>query len=197
MLALCYFTLVDLVHDRWRSLLTLVSLAVIVVGYLLLTSLSQALLALTAQAQVTNNLLILESDVIDPMDSSLNEDILRTAVTIAPAEIQDAFPLLFRHLTIGEQLMQVRAVALAEMSTSVGLTLLKGEWPLEPRQVVVSQGAASLASWNIGSQINIYGTNFQISGIVQTDENAFGSAWMTYTEGLQLFGSQRGFQVGY
>jgi len=197
MLALGYFTFRDLLHDRWRSLLTMLSLAVVVVGYLLLTSLSQALVLLSSRAQATNNLLILEADIIDPMDSSLGEEVLQTAEEIAPGQIRLAFPLLFRHLTIDGQLTQVRAVALEEMSTSVGLTLLEGNWPGGPRQVVVSEGAAELASWKIGSIVKIYGTDFQVSGLVRTNEQAFGSVWMTYTEGRDLFGARRGFQVGY
>jgi len=197
MLALGYFTFRDLLHDRWRSLLTILSLAVIVVGYLLLTSLAQAMVTLSGQAQVTNNLLILAANTIDPMDSSLDEGVLQTAMEIAPDQIQRAFPLLFRHLTIDGQLVQVRAVALEEMSTSVGLTLVQGGWPDGPRQVVVSEGAAGLASWKIGSPVNVYGTDFQVTGLVRSEENAFGSVWMTYTEGQRLFGSSRGFQVGY
>jgi ABC-type antimicrobial peptide transport system permease subunit len=197
MLALGYFIFRDLLHDRWRSLLTILSLAVVVVGYLLLASLSQAMVILSRQAKVTNNLLILAADTIDPMDSSINEDALQIAREIAPDQIRLAFPILFRHLTIDGKLMQVRSVALEEMSTSVGLTLVQGDWPDGPRQIVVSEGAAELASWKIGSTVNIYGTDFQVTGLVRAEESAFGSVWMTYEEGLRLFGSSHGFQVGY
>lgn len=197
MLTLGYFTFRDLLHDRWRSLLTILSLAVVVVGYLLLSSLAQALVILSKQAQVTNNLLILAADTIDPMDSSMDAGVLQTAMEIAPDQIQLAFPVLFRHLTIDGHIMQVRAVALEEMSTSVGLTLVQGGWPDGPRQVVISEGAAELASWKIGSPVNIYGTDFQMTGLVRSEENAFGSVWMTYIEGQRLFGTSRGFQVGY
>ncbi len=180
MLALGYFTFRDLLHDRWRSLLTILSLAVVVVGYLLLASLAQAMVILSRQAKVTNNLLILAADTIDPMDSSIDEDVLQIAREIAPGQIRLAFPILFRHLTIDGKLMQVRSVALEEMSTSVGLTLVQGDWPDSIRQVVVSEGAAELASWKIGSTVNIYGTDFQVTGLVRTEENAFGSVWMTY-----------------
>ena len=95
MLALGYFTFMDLLHDRWRSLLTILSLAVVVVGYLLLASLSQALGSLSRPAQVTNNLLILAADTIDPMDSSLQEDVLQTALEIAPGQIQRPFRSFF------------------------------------------------------------------------------------------------------
>ena len=197
MLALGYFTFRDLLHDRWRSLLTVISLAVVVVGYLLLASLAQAIVILTRQAQVTNNLLIVSANTIDPMDSSLNEVVLQTALDIAPHQIRHAFPILFRHLTIDGHILQVRAVPLEEMPNALSLTLVLGHWPDGPREVVVSEGAAQLASWKIGSTLNIYGTNFKVTGLIKSTENAFGSVWMTYTEGQHLFGMSRGFQVGF
>ena len=72
MLALGYFTFKDLLHDRWRSLLTIISLAVVVAGYLLLASLSRAFLFVGKQSQVTNNLVIITADSVDPMESSLD-----------------------------------------------------------------------------------------------------------------------------
>jgi ABC-type antimicrobial peptide transport system permease subunit len=191
------FVIKDLIIDGWRSLLTMISLAVVVVGYLLLASLAQSILVLTSPAQVSNNLLIVSANTIDPMDSSLDESILQTALEITPNQIQRAFPVIFRHLTIDGRIMQVRALPLEEMPTALALTLIQGEWPAGLYQVVVSEGAAQLASWKIGSSVNIYGTDFQVTGMVRSTENAFGSLWMTYTAGQHLFGSSRGFQVGF
>ena len=197
MVTLGYYAYKDLLHDRWRSLLTILSLAAVAVGYLLLVSLAQAMVILSRQAKITNNLLILSADTIDPMDSSIDESVLQIAREIAPDQIRVAFPILFRHLTIDGKLMQVRSVPLEEMSNSVALTLIQGDWPDGSRQVLVSEGAAELASWKIGSTVNIYGTDFQVTGLVRTEESAFGSVWMTYKEGLRLFGNTHGFQVGY
>lgn len=197
MLPLFYYTYKDLLHDRWRSLLTIISLSVVVVGYLLLASLSQALIILSASARGTHNLLIVASDIIDPQDSSLDVGVLQAALEIAPHQIQRAFPIVFRHLTIDGHILQVRAVPPEEMSTSLALVLVKGNWPDSMEQVVVSEGAAQLSGWQIGSSINIYGTHFQVTGLVRNSENAFGSVWMPYSEGQALFGSSHGFQVAY
>jgi hypothetical protein len=197
MWALGYFTFRDLLHDRWRSLLTILTLAVVVVGYLLLTALAQTMVTLSKKAPITNNLLLIEADIIDPMDSSVDDAVLHTAMKIAPDQIRLAFPIIFRHLTVEGHIMQIRAVALEEMSASHALTLVQGHWPDGPRQVVASEGAAQLASWMVGSTVNIYGTDFRVTGLVHNEENAFGSLWMTYPEGQRLFGTSRGFQVGY
>ena len=197
MLPLGYFTFRDLLHDRWRSLMTIITLAAIVVGYLLLVSLAQATVSLSKRTPITNNLLLIAADTIDPMDSTVDEAALQAAQEIAPDQIRLAFPIIFRHLTVEGHILQVRAVALEEMSASQALTLVQGRWPDGPHQAVVSEGAAQLGSWKIGSKLNIYGTDFLVTGVVHNEENAFGSLWMTYPEGQQLFGVSRGFQVGY
>ena len=197
MLALGYFTFKDLTHDHWRSLLTVISLAVVVAGYLLLASLSQAFLVVGKQSQVTDNLVILTADAVDPMESSLDESVLQTALEIAPGQIQRAFPTLFRHMNIDGRILQVRAVPLEEMPAALNLTLLAGNWPSGSRQVVVGEEIARAASWGIGSIVNIYGTDFQVTGLVRASGANLAAIWMTYTEGLRLFGTQHGFQVGY
>lgn len=197
MLALGYFTFKDLMHDRWRSLLTIISLAVVVAGYLLLASLSRAFLTVGKQSQVTNNLVILSADAIDPMESSLDEKSLQTAREIDPDQIQRAFPTLFRHMNIEGHILQVRAVPLEEMPTSMGLILLDGHWPSGPQQIVVDEEIARAAAWKIGSTVNIYGPDFQVTGLVRATESNLGAIWMTYPEGQSLFGMQHGFQVGY
>lgn len=197
MRTLGYFIVKDLMHDRWRSLLTVLSLAVVVVGYLLLASLAQVFLVFGKQSQITDNLVIIAADALDPMESSLSEELLQTVRQIAPDQIQRTFPVIFRHLTIEGRIMQVCAVPLDEMPTALGLTLLVGRWPVGPYQIVISEGVAQATSWGIGSSVNIYGADFQVTGLVRAGENDYGALWMTYTEGQRLFGMNRGFQIGY
>ena len=197
MLPLGYYTILDLLHDRWRTLLTILSLAVVVAGYLLLTSLSKAFLNAGKQSQVTDNLVIISADAIDPMESSLDEEILETVKEIAPNQILRTFPTLFRHLNIDGRIVQVRAVPLEEMSGALELHLVGGVWPLSPHQIVVDEVIAIASAWNIGSVVNIYGTDFQVTGLVRSGENNLGAIWMAYSEGQLLFGSQNGFQIAY
>jgi ABC-type antimicrobial peptide transport system permease subunit len=197
MFALGYFTIKDLIHDRWRSLMTIVSLAVVVAGYLLLASLSRAFLTVGKQSQVTDNLVLLSADAIDPMESSLDENVLQIARELAPDRIQRVFPTLFRHMDIGGQILQVRAVPQDEMPAALNLSLLQGAWPSGPQQVVVGEDLARAESWSIGSTVNIYGKDFQVTGLVRAKDNNLSAIWMTYSEGQRLFGMQHGFQVGY
>jgi len=195
--ALAYFVIGDLLHDRWRSLLTILSLAAVVVGFLLLASLAHIFVAFGTQSKVTDNLVIISAGAIDPMESSLTEDLLQTVRQIAPDQIQNAFPVLFRHLTIQGCIMQVWAVPLDEMTGALDLILLSGRWPVGPHQIVISEGVPQTTSWGIGSSVNIYGADFQVTGLVRSGENDYGALWMSYAEGQRLFGMTRGFQIAY
>jgi ABC-type antimicrobial peptide transport system permease subunit len=197
MLPLGYFTIKDLLHDRWRSLLTIISLAVVVAGYLLLASLSRAFQTVGSQSHLTGNLVVISTDAIDPMESSLEEEVLQNLHSLAPDQIERTFPTLFQHMNIDGRIVQVRAVPLEEMPASLGLILLAGNWPSAAHQVVVDEEVARSAGWVFGSTVNIYGTDFQVSGLVRASENNLGAIWMTYPEGQDLFGTEHGFQVGY
>jgi ABC-type antimicrobial peptide transport system permease subunit len=196
MRALVHFTLKDLFHDAWRSLLIILSLAVMVVSFLLLAAISKAYSVFGKRIQTSNNLVIVSAGVIDPMESSLGTDILETAREIAPQQIRNAFPQIFRHLNIEGQIMQIIAVAPEEMETTLALRLLTGRWPVGLQEIGISEGAAQVTSWEIGSIVNIYGTDFQVTGILRPSANNYASIWMTYSEGQRLFGPEHGFQLG-
>jgi len=195
--ALGYFTVRDLLHDRWRSLLTIISLAVVVVSYLLLAALSQAYLSFGNHAEPSTNLMIIDANALDPMESSLQASILQAAAQIAPDQILATFPSLFRHLDIQGHILQIRAVPLEDMQNRLSLSLLQGNWPVGGQQMVVTDGLIQVTSWKIGTVANIYGEDFQVTGIVRSSGSQFASIWMTYAEGLRLFGSTKGFQIGY
>ena len=93
MLALTYFTFRDLLHDRWRSLLTILTLAAVVVGYLLLAALAQTMASLSKRAPITNNLLIIETTsnapkgaVFDEFARFNREVVVRMGASVAVAE---------------------------------------------------------------------------------------------------------------
>ena len=83
------------------------------------------------------------------------------------------------------------------MPAALDLILVLGRWPSGSRQIVVGEEIARVASWKIGSTVNIYGTDFQVTGLVRAADNNLSAIWMTYSEGQHLFGMSSGFQVGY
>jgi ABC-type antimicrobial peptide transport system permease subunit len=196
------YLLQDLLYDQGRSLLTILGLGVVVVSYLLVAALGRAFLASGKQAvNPPQNLWVMSADVLDPNASSMDAAILSAAVEAARSAFGDgaigqAAPVLFRHMRIGKRVYQVAAVPQEQMSTTFGLTLTEGAWPLEDDQVAVSQNALTLSGWQVGERITIYGKSFTITGAVRMEGSTLFTVWMTYSAGEQLFDLRRGFQIG-
>jgi len=197
MKVLGYFTVKDILHDRWHNLLSIISLAVIMVGYLLLSASSSTLKAIGQQTAPSSNLVVVEANVIDPMESSLDDNLLKTVLEADPENIQHAFPVIFRHLRIEDRITQVRAVPASEMPGALGLTLAEGSWPVQKREIAVGESLARGKHWKIGSSVNIYGTIFTVSGIVRSTEKNSGSIWLDYQAGKDLFVQRQGYQAAY
>ena len=201
-LVLARYLLIDLISDRGRSLLTIFSLAVVVLSYLLISMLDGAFRAYGGNSlAVGRNLMLISADVLDPMESSLDLEILDDAANAIQAAfgaevVGKTSPVIFRHMRIDSWTFQVAAVPREDMPTIYQLALLEGELPEMADQIVVSDRAISLAGWKVGEQIEIYGNKFQIMGIVQAEGSQAASIWMTYPAGERLFSTRRGFQIG-
>lgn len=191
------FALKDLLYDLSRSVLTILGLMVLVFSYLLLDSFSEAYHVFGQLPQSLNNLLIISADVLDPMESTLDNNVLQAAIAAHPDTILKLSPCIFRHMRIQNWVMQVRAVPLEDMTAIHHLTLLEGAWPANKAEVVVSEGAIQAAHWKVGTALSIYGSEFKLVGIVRAAGSKFASVWMSYPAGLDLFGSRRGYQMGY
>ena len=197
MKALGYFTIIDILQDRWRSVLTIISLAVIMVGYLILSAASNTIKTIGQQTAPTSNLVVVAANVIDPMESTLDDNLLTTVIEVDPGYIERTFPVVFRHLRVEERISQIRAVPVEEMPLSLGLTLVEGSWPAADHEIVAGESLARVSKWKPGSTVNIYGSNFSVSGIVRSNERNSGSIWLDYEAGRALFVQRKGFQVAY
>ncbi len=190
------FAIQDLVHDWGRSLLTVGTLAAIVVAYLILAALNQAFQGYgkVAQQQFTN-LTVISSDALDPIDSSLGDNVLQAVKALGNPAVERVAPFYFRHMRIEDHVMQVRAVALEDMATINRLSLVQGKWPQADDDLIASEGAVQLTHWNLGSVVQIYGSDFHLVGIVSASGSRYSSLWMTLQAGEKLFGTRRGYQV--
>lgn len=197
MKALGYFIIRDILHDRWRSVLTISSLAVIMMGYLILSAASNTIKTMGQQTAPSSNLVVVAANVIDPMESTLDDSLLTTVSDVDPGCIERTFPVIFRHLRVEDRITQVRAVPVSEMPNALGLTLVEGGWPAQKREIAVGESLARGTQWKVGSSVNIYGTSFMVSGIVRSTEKNSGAIWLDYQAGKDLFVQRQGFQAVY
>jgi ABC-type antimicrobial peptide transport system permease subunit len=206
--AFAAYLIKDLLYDLGRSLLTVASLAAIILGFLLTAAISTAFLEFGSQVSTgSHNLMILSADSIDPSQGSLTEEVLETAAQairekFGPQGLRRASPAIFRTMRIVDWVMQVFAVPRQDMADVYRLTLLEGRYPEDsgsnskPAEIVATQEAMQITGWSMGHTVEILGQKFQIVGIVRYEGGKLASLWMTYPVGQNLFGTRIGFQIG-
>lgn len=198
-----YFLIKDLHWDWPRLIMNLLSLTGIMAGYLVLGALAHGLdrLEQTAPGQ-GNNLIVLSEGVLDPMESSLDQDIFSRVIQATEQKhgsqaVTATSPAIFRHLRLADVIMQVYAVPKDDMLSIHRLQLISGSLPDAYGQVAISEEVAHFTGWQLGESIQIYGTLFKVVGLVRASGNQVFSVWLNFSSGVQLFGDARGFQIGF
>jgi hypothetical protein len=196
------FLFKDLLFDKGRSVLTVISLAAVIVSTIVASALSEVFVKFGSTTETgSHNLLIVSDYALSPMQSKLDDRILQTAAGIVrrqfgPESVTDAFPAIYRTLEVNNGTMLVLAIPLRNMVDSYDLVLQEGVWPLDPSQVVATQEALKLNNWQVGEQILLRGRELLISGRVQDKAAQTSALWMAYETGQELFASQDEFQIG-
>jgi ABC-type antimicrobial peptide transport system permease subunit len=189
------FVLIDMLHDRNRTALSVIGLAVVIGSYFLLVSLSGALANSLNTSTLSGNLVVIQKDSIDPSDAVLEPQVIQAAQEMIPDMVSRISPIVFRHTRVGGQVVQLRAAALEDWQTIYHLTLLEGVWPVQDREVLVGEGLALSNHWQVGSSVQIFGSDFTIAGICRSPGIAFASVWMPIGTFWTLFDTNHNYQA--
>jgi ABC-type antimicrobial peptide transport system permease subunit len=189
------FVLIDMLHDRSRTTLSVIGLAVVIGSYFLLVSLSAALASSLDTSTISRNLIVIQNDSIDPSDAVLEPQVVQAAQQLIPDLVSRISPIVFRHTRVGGQVVQLRAAALDDWQPIYHLTLLQGTWPVHDREVIVGEGLALSNNWQVGSSVQIFGSDFTISGICRAPGIAFASVWMPIGTFWTLFDTNHNYQA--
>ena len=194
MATILFLALKDLAHDRRRAVLNVIALAAVVFVYLILTALSQTLGALGQEADISNNLIVVEGDMIDPSDATLDPAAVQAAEDLIPDFIGRISPTIFRHLRLNDRMIQLRAADQSSWRDIHHISLVEGSWPRNSNEIVISDGAAAVGNWDTGDSVTIYGRRLEVVGVVQFEGMAFATIFMNLTTAEELFGLDRGYQ---
>ncbi len=197
MLPLLLLTLRDLNHHRGRAILTVIGLTGISFSYVILGALSESMVIFGNQETQSSNLVIIPNNIVDPIDGVLEEGLFQTIADLTPELVEQASYVLFKHLRIGDHVVQLRAAPLADWEAVHHLTLSEGAWPDGAGEVAISEGAAHFAQWAVGQPLQIYGSEFRVSGIFSSSGTKFSSVWLPIEEAHRLFGQEIGYQLAY
>jgi ABC-type lipoprotein release transport system permease subunit len=195
MLSALSFILKDMLHDRSRTTLSVIGLAVVVASYFILNALSGAMANSLIATTISRNLIVIQNDLIDPSDAILDPQVIEAAEALMPGTISRVSPIIFRHTRVGDHVVQLRAAAQEDWQPIHHLMLLEGTWPSQDREVVVGEGLALSNTWAVGTGITIFGTEFKISGIFRSPGIAFASIWMPIDTFWALFDTAHHYQA--
>jgi ABC-type antimicrobial peptide transport system permease subunit len=185
----------DLLHDRSRTLLSVIGLAVVILSYFLLSALAGAFSSYINSPSLSRNLIVVQKDLIDPSDARLEPQVIQAAQELIPTIISRLSPLVYRHTRVGAHVVQLRAAAVADWEPVYHLALLAGAWPAGMDEIVVGEGLARTNAWTVGAVVPIFGRDFRIVGIFRSPGAAFASVWMPIDAFWALFDARRGYQA--
>ncbi|MHC1781495.1 MAG: ABC transporter permease [Anaerolineaceae bacterium] len=175
--------------------MTVVNLCAVLTSFFLLAALSVGLGKAGTEKSPANELVVFEKAALDPMQSQMNSEMIDTLSSALGANQKERiFPFVFHHLDIDDYLVQVRGVPPEEFTRTYKLKLNEGRMPEEPDEVAISEGAVHYASWGLGSILNIYGSDFRVSGIVQMPESTYATVWMTLETAERTFQTSGRYQ---
>ncbi len=197
MLTALLLTAKDMLHDWIRTLINVISLAVVVVSYLILSGLAGTMNQMMYLPNLYPNLVIIENEVMDPGDARVDIQTVNAVNEFSPKYISRVSPMIFHYLSIADHITQVRAAPLEDWTTIFSMTLLEGRWPVGANEVVAGEGTVDLNQWHVGDNISIFDTNFSIVGIYRSPGNINASVWMTIEEAQHLFGMTQQYNLIY
>jgi len=187
----------DLLRDRNRTLLSLTGLSVVVASYIILSALSGAFSLYLSTTILSRNLIVVDKDIYNPTDATLETQVIDAAQDLIPHMISRISPFIFHPTQVSGHVMWLRSAEQQDWEPIYHLALVKGVWPSNDREIVADEGVALVNHWQIGSTVQIFSTEFKISGIIRAPGAAFASVWMPIQTFRKLFDLQHGYQALY
>jgi ABC-type lipoprotein release transport system permease subunit len=184
----------DLFRDRSRTLLSMIGLSVVIAGYFILSALSGALASYLSNTTISRNLIVIQKDVLDTSEAVIEPQVIEAARDLIPLTVSRISPNNFHHTRMDGHVVQVRASDPQDWEPVYHLVLVKGTWPGDNQEIAAGEGIALTNNWQVGSEVDIFGTQFKISGIFRAPGSAFASVWMPSKTFMKLFDLQHGYQ---
>lgn len=189
------FSLIDLLHDRNRTLLSLLGLAVVVFSFVILAALAETFSSYLKINTLSQNLVVVRANIFDPAEDTLDPQVIEAAQALGETQISRIVPVVFRHTSLNDQVVQLRSADIQHWQPVFHLQLIEGNWPAAPDEVILGEGLVQINHLEIGSTVEVFGREFVLSGIFRAPGSNFASVWMPIEAAWDLFGTERGYQV--
>lgn len=188
------FALRDIRADWRRSLTHVGAIVPIVAAYLILIAIAGGLRG-ESESVDAQDLVLLSPNALDPSSGRLDPSVLDLAVEVGGPDVVSATPMIFRPIRIDDRIVQLRATPFETWAPIHDLTLLAGAWPGGGDEVAITEGIAIATGWEVGTRVEIFGSEFEVTALLRAPGTKFASVWMRYERADRLFEGQSGFQM--
>lgn len=185
----------DLRRGWFLAAFSLLGVGILAFAFLLLEALSQSVHQFGDQAELRQNLILLEHGVLQPEESRMPVELIQRVRSALGPEAARVDPVIFRIMRVQDHVIQLRGVDPAAWAPSFGLQLVEGDWPAADGEIMLGELATHGTGWGTGSRITIYGTEFGVAGVVKGGGTQALTVWMPYRAAERLFGSEKGAQL--
>jgi hypothetical protein len=199
----------DIAADRPRTLLTISALVPLVLAFFIVAALASGIREVAQAAPPDLNVVLVEPDLLDLSVGNIDSAVVAAAAEVAGADVVRVSPAMFRVLLVDDatlpnesagiraKVLQLRAADVDTWTPQHGLQLLDGSFPQDTDDLVVTKPVVDVTGWQVGSMIDVYGSTFRISGVVEAPGTKSVSLWMDLDRAGELFETGDRYQLLY
>lgn len=190
-------------RDWFRSLLTVFSTALIVCIYLLILSLQADMKNFgKGLIDVRQTLILMSNNAFLPADSKMDtNDLEKYAAAVqnqfGEQAVESIYARMFRQLHLEGRSISLSTLTDDELNGTSDVQLLEGSWPSADQQAVVTRTFIAITGKKLGDILSIYGSEFQISGIISSEKLSSAVIFLPYQQAEDLYQSSGIFQLGF
>ena len=190
-------------RDWFRSLLTVFSTALIVCIFLLILSLQTDMKNFgKGLVDVRQTLILMSNNAFLPADSKMDsKDLEKYAAAVqnqfGEQAVENTYPRMFRQLHFEGRSISLSTLTDDELNGTSDVQLIEGSWPLADQQAVVTKTFIAITGKNMGDTLSIYGSKFQISGIISSEKLSSAVIFLPFQRAETLYQSNGIFQLGF
>jgi hypothetical protein len=199
----------DIAADRSRTLLTIAALVPLIVAFFIVAALAAGIREVAQAAPPDLNLVLVEPDLLDLSVGNIDATIVAAVAEVAGADAVRVTPAMFRILLVDDatlpkesaglraKVLQLRAAEVDTWVDQHGLELVAGAFPDRADELVVTKPVVDVTGWQVDSLVDVYGSTFRISGVVEAPGTKSVSLWLDLDRASELFETGDRYQLVY
>ena len=175
----------DLRYGRWRALLMIIGVGVVVAVFFMLASIAGGLGSVVSATPASErNLVLIDKGATDYCQGQIPEAIVET-LRRYPG-VARVMPMLHTALRWQGQMVLIRAIEPEEYGAMAGLHIVQGKMPQRANSVIAGEQLARQKGWQVGDTLEIGGQELKLVGIFQAGGTLNSELWTSLEDGQRL-----------